>query len=117
MRLRLAVATRSGGLEDRVSEVFAGARTFTIVEVEDGRIRGTEVIENPAVSFEHGRGPIVAKKLVEEGVNVAIAGEFGPGALAILKAEDIRPVRVRAGTSVRQAVKDAIKEQMRGRSR
>ena len=113
MKLKFAVVTQgSKGLEDSVSEVFGRARTFTIVEVEDGRIRGARVMDNPAASFDFGVGPVVAEKLIEEKVDAAIAGEFGPGALTLLGAKNIRAVRVKAGTNVRQAVENSIKELM-----
>jgi hypothetical protein len=40
-------ATTTGGLEDQVSPVFGRAPTFTVVEVEDGKILGASVIDNP----------------------------------------------------------------------
>jgi predicted Fe-Mo cluster-binding NifX family protein len=113
LKLKFAVATQgSKGLRGRVSDVFGRTRTFTIVEVEDGRIKGAKVINNPAASLEYGVGPIVAEKLAGEKVDVAIAGEFGPGALALLKAKNIRAVKVKVGTNVCQAVDNVIKELM-----
>jgi predicted Fe-Mo cluster-binding NifX family protein len=112
LKLKVAVATQgSKGLRDRVSEVFGRTRTFTIVEVEDGRIKGAKVMNNPAASLEYGAGPIVAEKLAGEKVDVAIAGEFGPGALALLKAKNIHALKAKVGTNVRQAV-DNVKERM-----
>ena len=112
MKLKVAVATQgSKGLKDKVSEVFGRAKT-SIVEVEDGRIKGAKVMNNPAASLEYGAGPIVSQKLAEEKVNVAIASEFGPGALALLKAKNIRAVKVKAGINARQAVENAIKKLM-----
>ncbi|KUO43240.1 MAG: hypothetical protein APU95_00010 [Hadesarchaea archaeon YNP_N21] len=67
-------------------------------------------MNNPAASLEYGAGPIVPKKLAEEKVDVAIAGEFGPGALALLKAKNIRAFKVKAGTNVCRAVDNVIRE-------
>ncbi len=113
LKLKVAVATQgSKGLRDRVSDVFGRARIFTIVDVEDGRIKGAKVMNNPAASLEYGVGPIVAEKLVEKKVDVAIAGEFGPGALVLLKTKNIRAVKVKVGTNVCRAVENVIKERM-----
>ena len=50
-KLRIAVATKKHkGLEDAVSEVFGKAKTFTIVDVEDGEVKSVQVIDNPAAS-------------------------------------------------------------------
>jgi len=111
--LKVAVATQgSKGLRDRVSAIFGRAPIFTIVEVKDGRIKGAKVMKNPAASLEYGVGPIVAEKLAEKKVDVAIAGEFGPGALALLKAKNIRAVEVKVGTNVCRAVDNVIKERV-----
>ena len=113
MKFKVVVATQgSKGLKDKVSNVFGRTRTFTIVEVEDGRIKGTKVMNNPAASLEYGVGPIVAEKLAEKKVDVAIAGEFGPGALTLLKMKNIRAIEVKVGTNVCQAVDNVIKERM-----
>lgn len=103
--LKVAVATEgSGGLEDRVSDVFGKAKTFTIIEFEDDKIRNVEVQENPGASYEHGSGPVAGKVLSEAGVKAAICGEFGPGALALLETSKIHPVKVEAGTKVSRAI-------------
>lgn len=110
MKLKVAVATQgSDGLKDSVSDVFGRARTFTIVEIEGGRIKATKVINNPAASLEHGVGPIVTEKLAKEKVDVVIAGEFGPGVSAFLRAKNIRMLKAKAGTNVRRAVEALLK--------
>lgn len=110
MKLKVAVATQgSDGLKDSVSDVFGRARTFTIVEIEGGRIKAAKVINNPATSLEHGVGPIVTEKLAEEKVDVVIAGEFGPGVSTFLRAKNIRMLKTKAGTNVRRAVEALLK--------
>jgi predicted Fe-Mo cluster-binding NifX family protein len=54
-KLKIAVPTKAyEGLEDAVSEVFGRAKTFTIVEVENGQIINVQVIDNPAASYDYG---------------------------------------------------------------
>jgi len=108
--LRIAVATEGRkGLEDRVSEVFGRSNIFTIVDVENGEIKGVKVIDNPAVSYKHGAGPIVTKMLIDSRVNVVIAGELGPGVSVLLDQFNIRKIAVKPGTQVAEAIIEALR--------
>jgi predicted Fe-Mo cluster-binding NifX family protein len=113
--IRIAVATgKNGGLDDRVSDVFGRADTFTLIDVDEGQIKNVKILKNPAVSYEHGAGPIVVKTLVDLGVNIVIGSELGPGALALIKQHNISMVKVNRGTLVSDAIKKVGLE-LRGR--
>ncbi len=106
---RIAIPTkRQGGLKDVASNVFGKANTFTIVSVEEGQIKSVKVLENPAVSYGHGAGPIVVKMLIDAEVNLVIAAEFGPGASELLEHHKIIMMPVKANSSVTKAVKEAL---------
>lgn len=108
-KFRIAVATNEKkGLKDNVSKVFGRANTFTIVDVEDGSIKHVKTLENPAVSYKHGAGPIVVKMLVDSGVNLVIAPDFGLGASALLEQHNIGKSSLKADTIVREAVRKAL---------
>jgi predicted Fe-Mo cluster-binding NifX family protein len=110
-KTRIAVATHGkAGLKDEVSEVFGRSKTFTIIDVENGYIVESWVIANPAFSYEHGAGPIAVKELVDNEINLVISSELGPGASSILKHHHITAVTVKAGTTVSEAVENALKE-------
>jgi predicted Fe-Mo cluster-binding NifX family protein len=112
MRLKIAVPTKDNkGLEDVVSEVFAKAKTFTIVESEDGEIKNVRVIDNPAASYEYGSGPIVAKMLADLKVECVLVAEIGPGASELLEYHQIRKVLVKPNMKV----SDAIREMLEGK--
>jgi predicted Fe-Mo cluster-binding NifX family protein len=109
MRLKIAVPTKgSKGLDDVVSEVFAKAKTFTIVEIENGQIKNVQVIDNPAASYEHGSGPVVAKMLADLKVDYVLAVEIGPGALELLEHHRIKRILVKPNTEVSDAIKEAL---------
>jgi predicted Fe-Mo cluster-binding NifX family protein len=109
-KLRIAVATNEkDGLEDVVSNVFGRARTFTIVDAEDEKITGVTILENSAVSYHHGAGPIAVKMLVDEGVEVVLANELGIGASELLKQHNITIIPVKPGTNVGDATKKALR--------
>jgi predicted Fe-Mo cluster-binding NifX family protein len=106
---RVAIPTKGrGGLEDVVSEVFGRANTFTIADIEEGTIKNLKTLENPAVSYSHGAGPIVVKMLLDEGVNIVIAAEFGPGVNTLLDQHKVTKITVAAGTSVKQSIRELL---------
>jgi len=109
-KLKIAVATNEkNGLEDVVSNVFGRAKTFTIVDTEDKKITGISILENSAVSYHHGAGPIAVKMLIDEGVKVVLANELGFGAAELLKQHNVTVIPVKPGTNVRDATKKALR--------
>ena len=110
-KFRVAVATKGrGGLEDVVSEVFGRANAFTIVDVDGEEIKGAKVLENPAVSYKYGAGPIVVKMLIDAGVNMVLATELGPGASALLEQHNVTTIAVKPGIGVEESVRKALSE-------
>ena len=108
-KLRIAIPTKGqGGLEDVVSDVFGRANTFTIVDVEKGTIKSVKVLENPAVSYKHGAGPIVVKMLIDSGVNMVIASEFGPGVSILLDQHKATKIKVNASSSISESLRKAL---------
>ena len=107
--MKVAFATEgSEGLDAIVSQRFGRTRFFTIVDVdESGNVTNVKVIENPGFYAERGAGVKAVQRLIEEGVNVVVAGDFGPNALAVLRGSGIRPVRV-SGVTVREALTKAL---------
>ncbi len=106
---RVAVPTgKKGGLEDYVSDVFGRAETFTIIDIQGGGVRNVEVLQNPAVAYKHGAGPIVVKTLVDLSVDMVFSGEIGPGAESLLEHHDVDWVKVEPGTRVADSVKDIL---------
>lgn len=89
-----------------ISEVFGRAKTFTIVEISEGSIDDIKVVENPANSYKHGAGPIVAKMLIDMGVTLVMAREFGPGASALLEQHNVKRVTVKSGVKVAEAIQN-----------
>jgi predicted Fe-Mo cluster-binding NifX family protein len=105
-KLRIAVPTAGdGGLDDKVSEVFGRATTFTIVNVEEGKLEAVEVFRNPALSYKYGAGPIVVKMLIDRGVTTVVAGELGLGASGLLEQQGISLVRTQPGLMVSEALR------------
>ena len=109
VKARVAIPTKGkGGLEDVVSEVFGRARTFTVADLENGDLRNVKILENPAVSYKHGAGPIVVKMLLDLNVNTVIATEFGPGVSTLLNQHNVKIIRIPAGRSVKESIEDVL---------
>ncbi len=108
-KLRIAVPTKAhAGLEDVVSEVFGKARTFTLVDVEDGEVKDVKAIDNPAASYEYGSGPVAVKTLVDLKVDLVISGQLGPGASSLLAKQNIKTASVKPNTRVAESLKQAL---------
>lgn len=117
-KFRIAVATNGkNGLQDTVSEVFGRANTFTIIDVEKREVQISKVIQNPALSYEHGAGPIAVKELVDSKVDLVIAPQLGHGASSILEHHGVAVMSAEAGTSVRKAVECALENETKQRVR
>ncbi len=107
--IRIAIPTNGKkGMKDTVSEVLGRAKTFTIIEVKESSVDNVEVLENPALPYRHGAGPIVVKTLIDKGVNVIAAREFGPGAYALLDQHNVKMFEVKSGVTVTEAIKEFI---------
>jgi len=108
-KLRIVVPTKThAGLEDVVSEVFGKAKTFTIVDVEDGEIKSVQVIDNPAASYEYGAGPVAVKTLADLKVDSVISGQLGPGASNLLEHYKIKRFSVKPNTKVVDSIKEVL---------
>jgi|GEM_PF-338947 len=101
--MRIAIATKEGGLEDQVSPVIGRAPTFTVVETEDGKIVGSSVLQNQFAQAQSGAGIQVARILVDENVDAVIGGSFGPNLANLLSQSGVEMYQFQAGVA-REAV-------------
>ena len=109
VKRRVAIATSGkAGLDDEVSGFFGRAKTFTIIDYEDDNIINVEVLDNPALSYAHGAGPIAIKTLIDKDVQIVMANDLGIGALEILQQHKIIYNKVEIGTIVEEALKKLI---------
>jgi predicted Fe-Mo cluster-binding NifX family protein len=88
--MKIVVATDGeGGLDAVVATDFGRADTFTFVEVEAGAVGTVETVVNDACRVAQGAGMAAADQVMGEGVDVVIAGHFGPHAEDIFEEEGI----------------------------
>ncbi|MBC7081320.1 MAG: NifB/NifX family molybdenum-iron cluster-binding protein [Thermoplasmatales archaeon] len=100
--MRILIATTSGGLEDSISSVFGRSPTYTLVEIEGNKIKNVEVLPNPFADSFRGAGIRAGQFAIDKGVNVVVAGNFGPNAAQILQKAGIEMLILQG------KVKDAI---------
>ncbi len=106
--MKIAVASKGEGLKARIDDRFGRADYFVIVDLEDMK---ENTIENTAKNEASGAGGRAVRSLANEGVEVIIAPELGPKAIAAVNAFEIK-VYKRTGFEV---VEDAIKGYQEGR--
>jgi len=106
---KIVVATQGpGGLDDYVSPVFGRCPTYTIVDIENGKITNVSVQQNPAMMSPMGAGIQAAQTIANLGANVAIAGNFGPNAFTALTSLGIKVIAGVMGIKVKDAVERYI---------
>jgi len=107
--LKVVIPSRGGkGKRDKVSDVFAKAPYFTIVDVDRGKISGVTVKENEASSMVQGAGPIVVKSFRDLKADAVITGEIGPGAKTLIEISGLQLFEVKPGTKISDAVRRFI---------
>lgn len=110
-KFRIAVVTVGyAGLNDIVSPVFGKAKTFTVINLENGKIKNARTIDNPAAAYEQGSGPIASKTLAELKVDMVITSQLGPGASKLLEYHKIDTLIVDHNITVAEAISKALSQ-------
>jgi len=82
--MKIGISSTGKELTDNVSEVFARCPYFIIVEVENGKIQETEIIENKIASQLGQAGISAAQQMAEKDIKAVITKNVGPRALDVL---------------------------------
>lgn len=110
MSMRIAVPTVGNRkLSNKVADTFSRAPSFTIITLEDKEIKLVEVMDNPASKLEKGAGPIAARTIKDQKVDILLSGELGPGARNILEAFEIQVYPAQTGKNVKETVEDWLR--------
>jgi len=79
MKKRIAIPTRgTAGLEDQVEEHFGRAQHYTLINVDDGKIVNTQVLDVPFA--EHGPGDL-PNWIHAQDADAVLAWGMGPSAV------------------------------------
>ena len=110
--MKIAVSATKGDLEATVDPRFGRCAYFVIVEVEGGRIKDFEVVENKAAMAFGGAGIQAAQIVANKGAEIVITGNMGPNAFAALSMAGIKVVVGATGMKVKQAVEMYLKGEL-----
>jgi len=110
--MKVAISTTSGGLDDKVSEVFGRAVSFTTVDLKDGEITNIEVVRNDFAVRGGGAGVAVSRFLVDKGVEAIITGDVGPNALSVLSSAGVK-IYSGGGLVVKEAIEKLVKGELK----
>ena len=103
--MKIAIPTRGKRkLANRVADTFSRAPHFTIVTIEDNKIKKVEVLDNPGMTPTRGVGPLAASVLKDNQVNMLLTSEMGPGAKDILDSYGIEVELVQEGKWVSDVI-------------
>jgi predicted Fe-Mo cluster-binding NifX family protein len=83
--MKIGISANGKNLEDTISEVFARCPFFIIAEIENGKIKSFEAIENKAGLGRGGAGIFAAKLMAEKDIKAVITKNIGPRAFDVLK--------------------------------
>ena len=98
--MKVAVPTRGEDLTAEVEQRFGRCPRYLIVDLET---MDYTVVENTAATMGGGAGVRAAQLVVDQGVEVVIAGEVGPKAFDVLQQAGVR-VYARVTGSARDAL-------------
>ncbi len=98
--MKILISALGEGLEAKFSERFARADYFVIYDTESDKV---ESEQNEFKDGQSGVGVKVSQYIADKGVNVVIAGDFGPKAYDTLKSLGIKMFLFKGAT-----VKDAL---------
>ncbi|RLF01298.1 MAG: iron-molybdenum cofactor-binding protein, partial [Thermoprotei archaeon] len=79
--MRIAFASEEdNGLDSIVSRKFGRATYFIMVDVEGGNVKSVRTIKNPGAYASGGAAIRAVQELINNNVDVVVAGGFGPNA-------------------------------------
>jgi predicted Fe-Mo cluster-binding NifX family protein len=115
-RVKIAIPTEKGGLDDVVYDRLGRAPTFTVVEADTdtGEIVSVQVIRNPGYEAGSGAGVKAAEAIANAGAQVYAGPNPGPNAYAALQYFKIKVMPGFMGLPVKEAVKKIIEELKKG---
>ena len=93
------------GLNSLATLHFGGAPYFAFIEVEEGQIVSLHTKENEGAKLSHKKGIQAAHLLVEEKVDVVLAGSIGEGPFHVLGDNLIQIYYLPKSVEIREAVR------------
>ncbi len=109
--MKVAVSSKSRGLESSASPVFGRCSYFVIAEIKNDKIVNTNSIENHSRRRRGGAGITAAELVGNQKVNAVITINIGPKAYDVLKRLGIKIYSGESGT-VKKNIELLIKNKL-----
>ncbi len=109
--MRIAASTTRGGIDDVITDMFGRAPTFTVVDVENGRIGNYEIIRNENAAASGGAGIATSQLMADRDVDAVLTGMLGPNAYNVLTAAGIKAYRA-SGMKVSEAIERMLRGEL-----
>jgi len=104
-RRRIAIPiSKDEGFDSMIEPHFGKAPLFAIVDIGEGGVEGIQVIENPGLKSEKGKGVKAARSLLDNGVDTLLVGKMGEGPFHTLRDNLVEIYRVPRPISIREAI-------------
>lgn len=100
--MKIAVASSGKTLESQVDPRFGRCPYFLIIDSETEKF---EVFKNEAGQSARGAGISAAQLIADKGVGAVLAGNFGPNAVNVLSASQIKIFSGVFGITAKEAIK------------
>jgi predicted Fe-Mo cluster-binding NifX family protein len=100
--MKIAIASSGKTLESQVDPRFGRCPYFLII---DSETEDFEVFENTAGQVPRGAGISAAQIIVDKGAGAVIAGNFGPNAINVLGASEVKIFGGVFGVIAKEAIK------------
>lgn len=110
--MKVAVSTDGRSLGSQVSPVFGRCPYFLIVDIVDGEIEDSDVLENSAMNQSSGAGTAASQLIGEEGADLVISGAVGPKAFSALRKWEIDVYEAEPGT-VEENIERLLSEELK----
>ncbi len=104
--MRVFVTAKGKDLDSSVDPRFGRAEYYIIYDTETGEFKA---VENPFKRGQTAVGISLAQRVIEEGAQAAISGNFGPNAFEVLKAAGISLYRAGGDLTVKEALDALVK--------
>ncbi len=103
--MKIFITAKGNAIDSIVDPRFGRAEYYVIYDTETGKVIGGK---NPHKEGRIAVGISFAQIAIENGVEAAISGNFGPNAFEVLKAAGTKMHRAKEGQTVKEAVESLL---------
>ena len=91
--MKIAVTSTGDSIESHMDARFGRCAFFAIIEIENGKIKSSDFIENEAATQSGGAGLVAARKIGDLNIQKVITGNVGPNAFNVLNQLNVEVFR------------------------